>query len=299
MAQGAASSGRQAGWQDDAPGDVLAAYADSAPTGWPRPGGTSDPDFFRRCFRALSPVGPGLLTGYYEPELAASPIPTDRFAHPLHAPPEGFDGGIWFTRREIETHGHLAGREIVWVENALDAFLAQVQGSVRARLPDGSVLRLGFARKNGHPYASIGKELVRRGEVPSQKISVPAIRHWCARNPGLVRDLLWSNPSYVFFRTLDLPPDRGPVGTAGVPVTRLCSIAVDPDQIPLGAPVWVDAPGQPDLPRLCIAQDTGSAITGPGRADLFCGSGDAAGDRAGTLRATCHLTVLVPKDPAP
>jgi membrane-bound lytic murein transglycosylase A len=296
------SEAESPGWQTDAPAELLAAYAETVPPGWPRPDGPDDAAFFRRAFRALPPVGPGLMTGYYEPELAARLAPDATYRFPLHTPPPAFTSP-WFTRAEIETRGHLTGHEIVWVASALDAFLAQVQGSVRARLPDGSVLRLGYAGKNGHPYTSIGQELVRRREVPQDRISVPAIRAWCAANPDRMRDLLWSNASYVFFRILDLPPDLppdlGPVGAAGAPVTPLRSIAVDPDLVPLGAPVWVDAPGQPGFPRLTVAQDTGSAIKGPGRADLFCGSGDVAGERAGGLAAPCHLTVLLPRGDVP
>jgi membrane-bound lytic murein transglycosylase A len=277
--------------------EAMAAYAASfasLPTHWPRATGTARA-FFETRFSAADPVE-GLLTGYFEPDLPGSLVRTDRFTAPLNAPPPELSAGRpWLTRAEIADGDALSGREIVWLESPLDAYFAQVQGSVRVRLPDGGTLRLGVAAKNGHPYRSIGADLIRQGEVPENQMSADAIRRWCARNPGRVTDLLNLNPSYVFLRILDLPDTSGPVGTAGVPLRSLRSLAVDPDHIPLGAPVWVESFGPERFATLMIAQDTGSAIRGPGRGDVFFGSGEAAGERAGRMKEPCRLTVLVPR----
>lgn len=287
------------GWPDDDHGAALTAYlatADLLPDGWPR-GETGDArGFFERNFQTRAVDEPALLTGYYEPELDGALHPDGRFRFALFGPPPGLDDSRpWFSRAEIEAGNLLAGQELVWLDSALEAFLAQVQGSVRVRLAGGQVLRLGFAGKNGHPYTSIGKELIRRGELAPDKASVAAIRDWAARNPGLLPGLLRVNESFVFFRRLDLPADSGPIGTLGRPVTALRSIAVDPYHVPLGAPVWVEWQGEA---RLMIAQDTGSAIKGAGRGDIFFGSGAAAGVAAGALKAEGRMTVLLPKGPA-
>ncbi|WP_413876844.1 MltA domain-containing protein [Albidovulum sp.] len=231
------------------------------------------------------------MTGYYEPEVDGALERDDVFCHPLHAAPEEVPAGGWFSRAEIVAGDLLAGRELVWLDNVVEAFLAQVQGSVRVRLRDGTIRRLGFAGKNGHPYRSIGAELIRRGEVPAAAMSARAIRDWCARHPEAVTDLLNHNPSYVFFRPVDLPADRGPLGAMGFPLTSGRSVAVDPAYVPLGAPAWLDAGA---MRVLAIAQDTGSAITGPERADLFCGSGRDAGEAAGAMRLSGRLVTLLP-----
>ena len=303
MTTGAVSTGVASltGWGADDHGAALAAFlvtADLLPPGWPcRAPSESARSFFERAFVARTIPEDALLTGYYEPELEGSAVATARFAHPLYAMPADLvTGQIWYDRAEIETANHLAGRELVWLDSALEAFLAQVQGSVRVRLTDGRAVRFGFAGKNGHPYSSIGKELIRRGELSEENASVAAIRDWAARHPGLVTDLLRVNRSFVFFRQLDLPAGSGPLGTMQRPVTELRSLAVDPDHIPLGAPVWVEWRGQA---RLMVAQDTGSAIKGPARGDIFFGTGPAAGDRAGALNAIGRLTVLLPKGGLP
>lgn len=288
-----------AGWAGDDHGAALATYlatADLLPDGWPRGEAGDARGFFERNFQTRAADEPALLTGYYEPELDGALRPDGRFRFALFGPPPSLDGSRpWFSRAEIEAGNLLAGQELVWLDSALEAFLAQVQGSVRVRLAGGRVLRLGFAGKNGHPYTSIGKELIRRGELAPDKASVAAIRDWAARNPGLLPGLLRVNESFVFFRRLDLPADTGPIGTLGRPVTALRSIAVDPDHVPLGAPVWVEWQGEA---RLMIAQDTGSAIKGAGRGDIFFGSGAVAGAQAGALKAEGRMTVLLPKGPA-
>ena len=283
------------GWAADdhaAAFSVYEASVEALPPEWPRPDGTAARTFFESRF---TPVrigsGPALVTGYYEPEIPGALERGDVFRHPLHAAPEEMPAGGWFSRAEILAGDLLSGRELVWLESPVEAFLAQVQGSVRVRLRDDTIRRFGFAGKNGHPYRSIGAELIRRGEVPETTMSAGAIRDWCARRPEAVTDLLNHNPSYVFFRPIDLAADRGPLGAMGFPLTPGRSVAVDPAHVPLGAPVWLEAGA---VRVLAIAQDTGSAITGPGRADLFCGSGRDAGEVAGAMRLSGRLVALLP-----
>lgn len=282
-------------WAADDLGAALAAYlvtadlAHGAPL--PKPGEGAGA-FFARAFRTSQPAQSGLLTGYYEPELPGAARPDARFRYPLYAaPPDLPADGPWFDRTAIEAGDLLAGHELVWLDSALEAFLAQVQGSVRVRLADGRVLRFGYAAKNGHPYTSIGRELIRRGALHPDGASVAAIRDWAAAHPDDLTGLLRLNASFVFFRPLDLPSDQGPLGAMGRPVTAGRTIAVDPAHIPLGMPVWLEWQGQA---RLVVAQDTGSAIRGAGRADLFLGTGDAAGHLAGALKCPARLTPLMP-----
>lgn len=287
------------GWAEADFAGPAAAYAltaDLAGSGWPVFDGTDARAFFGGSFEPAGAAQEGLLTGYYEPEVEGSRTPDARFGHALYGPPPGLrPGDIWADRAEIEDRGLLAGLELVWLDSAIEAFLAQVQGSVRVRLRDGGTVRLGYAGKNGHPYRSIGRELSARGEAPPAGMTTGAIRDWCARNPGEVQGLLRTNPSFVFFRVLDLPAGSGPPGAMGRPVTPLCTLAVDPAHVPLGAPVWVESFGPERLCRLMIAQDTGSAIRGPGRGDVFFGTGAAAGERAGRMAEPGRLTVLRPR----
>ncbi|MCC0063478.1 MAG: MltA domain-containing protein [Defluviimonas sp.] len=287
-----------AGWSEDDHAAALAAYlltADRLGPEWPLPSAepASARDFFEGRFEALGPARAALLTGYYEPELAGSRRRHAEFRHPLYAPPAALEGAMpWSPRSEIEEHGLLDGLELVWLASPLEAFLAQVQGSVRVRLAEGGTLRLGYAAKNGHPYRSIGAELVRRGAVPAESISAAAIRAWAAAHPDEVPALLRHNPSFVFFRTLDLAEGLGPPGALGRSLTALRSLAVDPAHIALGSPVWVVWSGGA---RLMIAQDIGGAITGPDRADLFFGTGAAAGESAGSLHETGRILPLGPR----
>ena len=286
------------GWGADDHAAALAVWlvsADLLPAGWPKPGAEAARSFFEQNFRAVPATAPALLTGYYEPEIDGSAQTDARFRFPLYRLPPGLaERAPWFSRSEIETGDLLAGQELVWLDSPLEAFLAQVQGSVRVRLTDGRALRLGYAGKNGHPYTSIGKELIRRGALREDNASVAAIRAWAAENPSLLPDLLRVNASFVFFRPLDLPAASGPLGTLQRPVTALRSIAVDPDHVPLGAPVWIEWQGRS---RLMVAQDTGSAIRGAGRGDIFFGTGVQAGAEAGALKTTGQMTVLLPKAP--
>jgi membrane-bound lytic murein transglycosylase A len=288
----AAGAEQLSGWSAD---DHAAAYAV-----WQRtanvPAVCDDPrSFFERRFVVAS--HPCHFTGYYEPELEGRRAGDARFCHPLHAAPEGLcKGRVWHSRREIMAGGLLDGLELVWLDSAIEAFLAQVQGSVRVRLEDGSILRLGYAGKNWHDYRSIGQELIRRGAIAADAISANAIRDWCAANPGEVAGLLAHNPSYVFFRALDLAPDLGPIGSSDVPLTAMRSLAADPAHVPPGSPVWVECGS---VHALFVAQDTGSAIKGAGRADLFCGSGAAAGRIASGLNQHGTMHVFRPRGAVP
>jgi membrane-bound lytic murein transglycosylase A len=287
---------RLKGWGDDDLAAALRAYAQSVDLlgpQWPRPDGTPARAFFETRFQVLPTAQNAMLTGYYEPELPGSLTRDDDYRFALYAAPHDLTSQPpWHDRTAIETRNLLAGSELVWLNSALEAFLAQVQGAVRVRLADGRTHRFGYAGKNGHPYSSIGKELLRRGDLSEADCSVTAIRAWAARNPDALGDLLRINKSFVFFRALDLPENVGPLGTMQRSVTAMRSLAVDPAHIPLGAPVWVTMDG---MARLMVAQDTGSAILGPARGDIFFGTGPEAGRAAGAVRAKGTMTVLAPK----
>ncbi len=255
--------------------------------------------FFESAFApvAIGDDAPGLITGYYEPELTGARRRHGAFRHPLHRAPE--DAALrGLTRAEIRA-GALdgAGLEIAWLDDPVAAFFLHVQGSGRIRLDDGTVLRLGYGGRNGHPYRSIGRALIDSGEMSGEDMTAQGIRAWL-RDGGEAR-LSWLdlNPSYIFFREIDdLDPQDGPIGALGVPLAAMRSVAVDPARIPLGAPVWLET-RTPDGPfaALTVAQDVGAAINGAQRADLFFGSGDAAGVAAGAMRAPGRLTALLPR----
>jgi membrane-bound lytic murein transglycosylase A len=236
----------------------------------------------------------GLFTGYYEPILAGSRRPTAAHAYPLYRPPAG--KGRQPSRAEIEA-GALAGRglELVWVDDPIGAFFLHIQGSGRVRLEDGTVLRIGYAGQNGHTYFPIGRELIRRGEILPEQMSMQAIRAWLEANPDEAAAVMNLNPSYVFFRVLD---GDGPVGAQGVPLTPGRSLAVDPSFVPYGVPIWLDTSdpgaGQP-LRRLVVAQDTGGAIKGPVRGDVFWGAGPDAEHRAGLMKEPGRYYLLLPR----
>ncbi len=265
----------------------------------------------------------GLVTGYYEPLLRGSRQPTAQYRFPIHAAPEDLlvvdlaslypelknlrlRGRIqgnkvvpYFNRAEIEAGAApLRGKELVWVDDAVDLFFLQIQGSGRVKLENGETLRIGYADQNGHPYRSIGKWLVEKGELTLDKASMQGIKDWGRRNPERLPELLNANPSYVFFRELPnhLP---GPLGALGVPLSAERSIAIDPRGTPLGAPVWLATtrPNSSDsLNRLMLAQDTGGAIRGNVRADFFWGFGDEAGKQAGGMKQKGRMWVLLPRD---
>lgn len=245
----------------------------------------------------------GLLTGYYEPVVEASRVPDERFKVPLHRPPANLKRP-WYTRQEMDTlpaaQAALRGREIAWLADPVAALNLQIQGSGRLLVtePDGSrrTVRVGYAGTNDQPYRSVGLWLRERGEVTDA--SWPSIRQWVAANPRRVQEMLWANPRVTFFQEQSVSGDDsvGPRGAQGVPLTAGRSIAVDPQSIPYGAPVWLASPGPLlSLQRLVMAQDTGSAIVGAVRADYFVGTGDQASAIAGRLKQPLRLWVLWPK----
>lgn len=302
------SFGDLPGWAEDDHSAALAAFTETcdlmrAPEWAPlcalAKEATDARAFFEMFFRpVLTGEPPALFTGYYEPELSGSPIRTPRFAWPVYARPPEFDGkGTWHSRDIIEDRGLLRGRglELAWLEDPVEAFFLQIQGSGRIRMTDGSVMRLGFAAKNNHPYRSIGTELIRRGVMAAHQVSAQGIKAWVRANPGPGLQLLRHNPSFVFFRKLpDLPAHRGPIGAMGRSVTTLRTLAVDPEFTPLGAPVWMEKGGDMPINRLMIAQDTGTAIKGAQRADIFYGTGDAAGEAAGRIKDPGRMITLLP-----
>ncbi len=283
--------------------------------------------FFERHYvpYRIDEVPPGLVTGYYEPEVNGSRLRTDKFQVPVYGRPDDLvqvkpdllrafyndsrsvmrkDGERlvpYYTRAEIEA-GALKGRglELLYLDDPVELFFMQVQGSGRVRLTDGSWVRLGYAAKNGHTYTSIGKRLVARGEKPPQALTMDGLKSWLWADPARGRALMQENESYVFFR--ELPKTEagdGPVGAQGVPLTPGRSLAVDAAFHALGTPIFVAAPdlvvGGTPFRRLMIAQDVGSAIRGPQRGDIFFGTGDAAGAIAGTTKETARFYVLLAK----
>ena len=259
--------------------------------------------FFELFFRPVL-VGqpPALFTGYFEPELAGSPVRTPRFAWPIYRrPPDLDDGAVWYSRADIEANGRLRGRglELVWLDDPVEAYFLQIQGSGRIRMPDGTVIRVGFAGKNNQPYRSIGQELIRRGTFQPHEVSADVIQDWVRHNPEAGRALLNHNPSFVFFRQIgELAPGDGPVGAMGASISDLRSVAIDPAFVELGTPVWIEKDGAAPLRRLMVAQDTGGAIKGAQRADIFYGTGRDAGLVAGRVRDGGRMVLLVPIDRA-
>ncbi len=261
----------------------------------------------------------GMITGYYEPLLPARRLRDARHRVPLHRLPEalatpagGQDGREpWFSRREIATlpaaQRALAGREIAWLADPLDALVLQIQGSGRLQITerDGRsvTVRLAYAGHNGHPYRSVGRWLIEQGELPADGVSWPAIKAWARANPDRLDEMLWANPRVVFFREEPLPdPQLGPRGAMGVPLTPGRSIAVDPRSVPYGSWVWLDTTeplSSTPLRRLVTAQDTGSAIVGAVRADYFWGWGDEAEQQAGRMKQPLRMWVLWPRDMPP
>ncbi|OYU44788.1 MAG: transglycosylase [Burkholderiales bacterium PBB4] len=248
----------------------------------------------------------GTLTAYFEPALLASQIRTSEFRVPLYQPPLGLtQRKPWYTRQESETlpeaQAALRGRVIAYVANPVDAQVLQIQGSGQLRVlqENGSFrhLRLAYAASNDHPYRSIGRWLLDRGLV--RDASWAGIKIWLQQNPQREQELMAVNPRLVFFRELpadDADASVGPIGAHGVALTAGRSIAVDPDSIPYGAPVWLSSQGGAgSLQKLVLAQDTGHAITGAVRADFFVGSGPAAGEVAGRLRQGLQMWILWPK----
>src|SRR5258706_13510918 len=262
----------------------------------------------------------GMVTGYYEPVLAGSRSRSERFRYPVYGVPEDLltvdlesvmpelkgtrlrgraEGARvvpYWTRSEIEAMSPLRAPVLAWVEDAVELFFLQIQGSGQIDLVPGERLRLGYGDQNGHPYRSLGRYLVERRELTLDQASMQGIKAWAAANPRKLREALDANPSYVFFR--EMPEGGGPVGTLGAPLTAGYSIAVDPRYIPLGAPVFL-ATSWPlstrPMERLVVAQDTGGAIRGAVRVDFFWGSGSEAGALAGRMRQQGRMWILWPR----
>ena len=289
--------------------------------------------YFMQYFYAYSATNQdgtesGLITGYYEPLLKGSRSKSAQYPYPLYRQPndlvmvelgdtypelkykrvrgrllvdkEGRNKLVpYATRAEIEaTSSPLAGNELVWINDIIDVFFLQVQGSGLVKLDDGSEVHVGYADQNGHAYNSIGRLLIERGELSADQASMQGIKNWARNNLGKLRDLLNSNPSYVFFRELPagLP---GPLGALGVPISAERSVAIDPKYVPLGAPIFLSTTqpnSQIPLKRLMVAQDTGGAIKGGVRADFFWGAGNEAGAKAGAMKQQGKIWVLLPKD---
>lgn len=294
-------------------------------------------DFFERHFSAYRLLRPnrdaaaersaGFLTGYFEPELAGSPGPTPDFPVPALARPDdlvslepgetrrGLDPALRAARRDGDAFrpypdraaiedGALGtrARPLLWLRDAVDLLVLQVQGSGRVRLPDGRSVRLAYDGRNGRPYTSVARLIVTGGHLPLEGLTLARWTGWLRDNPAIARDLIRRNASYIFFRIDDgLPDGAGPRGGAGVPLTAGRSLAVDATLWRYGVPFWLDGSlpdpqgGTTPLRRLVIAQDTGSAILGPARGDLYLGTGAQAGAVAGLLRDPTRFVVLLPK----
>lgn len=268
-----------------------------------------------------SPVG--LFTGYYEASLKGSRTRTDRYRYPLHARPDDLvmvhlgefrqdlkgqriagrvkNGTLkpYEARAEIVTGSWPHNDKVLlWVDDAVDAFFAQIQGSAVVELADGTTTRIGYAGQNGHVYYAIGRELVKRGHLEKEAVSLQSIRAWLNANPDQADEVMNTNRSYVFFSERD--GVEGPLGGQGVPLTAERSLAIDHTHIPYGTPVWVDieeaGPQGADLQRLMIAQDTGGAIRGPVRGDVFWGYGDRAESLAGPMNSPGRYWLLLPSE---
>jgi membrane-bound lytic murein transglycosylase A len=267
----------------------------------------------------------GLFTGYYEPQLTGSLERTPRYTVPLYGVPDDLviadlgqfhddlrgrsitgrvkDGRLqrYGSRADITTQG-LADHApvLAWVDDAVAAFFLHIQGSGRISLPDGSELRVGYAAQNGHRYVAIGKPLIDRGALSSATVSMQSIRDWLHAHPDEAQAVMDLNPSYIFFTRLDGP---GPLGAQGVPLTPGRSLAIDRRMLPLGAPMWLDAADPLDpttrLRRLMVAQDTGGAIKGAVRGDVFWGHGAEAEAHAGPMKSPGSFWLLLPHGVTP
>lgn len=252
--------------------------------------------FFERFFTPvlIDDGQDALFTGYFEPELRGSLTRGGPYQFPLYRMPP-IPGEL--SRREIEETGALEGQglEIAWIDDPVDVFFLQVQGSGRVQLDTGGWIRVGYGGANGREYSSVGLELVNRGIYEPHQVSADVIRNWVRNNNEVGLELLWTNESFVFFREVnEVPPDMGPLGAMNRSVTAMRTVAIDPAFTTLGSPVWIEKAGANPMNRLMIAQDTGSAIKGSQRADIFFGTGDAAGRAAGQIKDAGRLVVLMP-----
>ena len=270
----------------------------------------------------------GLFTGYYEPEIRGSLTPSEIFRVPLYGLPsdlvflnlsqfsddltnkrivgrlDGSNFVPYFKREEIESGiEQLKGLEIAWIEDPVDAFFLHIQGSGRILFDDGSSKRIGYAGSNGHKYYAIGRKLIANGQIPKHEMSMQSIRKWLKENPSNAQDLINENPSYIFFKwNNELDTTLGPIGAQGVSLTEGRSLAIDRRYFTFGLPIWIETKlpevnsiEKKDISRLVVAQDTGGAIRGIVRGDLFIGSGNKAGLIAGRMKETGRYWVLLPK----
>jgi membrane-bound lytic murein transglycosylase A len=285
--------------------------------------------FFETAFQPYAVVSQdgadtGLVTGYYEPLLEGRRTPQGAFRQPVFGVPEDLVvvdmAGMYPELRDLRLRGRLEGRRLVpyysraeieaagarfaapviaWTADPVELFFLQIQGSGQIRLEDGSRIRVGYADQNGHPYRSLGRYLLERGELRPGEASMQGIKAWARARPDKLRDALNENPSFVFFR--ELPASGGPIGALGVPLSAGYSIAVDRRHVPLGAPVYLATTyplSEEPLERLVAAQDTGGAIRGVARADFFWGSGAQAGEAAGHMRQRGRMWLLWPRGAA-
>lgn len=287
--------------------------------------------FFEQHFTPYAMLGDakndedGFVTGFFEPEVVASRVPTDRFRYPLYARPADLvdvsdanrpvdmDPATRFARdtgsslveycdRAAIQAGALEGQglEIAWLESLQDQFFIHVQGAARLKLTNGDLLRVTFAAKSGHPYTSLAKTLCAQDKIDPAWMTSDRLLNWMAQDEARALALLAHNRSYIFFKTVDQSdPLEGPIAAAKVPLTAYRSLAVDRTLHTFGTPIWVSTsaplPGESDpFARLMVAQDTGSAITGPRRGDIFCGTGAEAGLQAGRIRMGAAFTLLIP-----
>ena len=298
-----------AGWALDDHATALTVFADTC-------GDMTDPEWQGLCaFAKTAPDAraffetffqpiliedgePMLFTGYFEPELHGAKSRGGPYQYPIYSlPPDYVAGQQYLSRREIEETAAISGKglEIAWLADPVDLFFLQVQGSGRILLPDGGGMRVGYGGKNGREYSSVGQELIHRGIYRSHQVSAQIIRKWVRDNPEQGRELLWVNESYVFFREVsEVPADKGPLGAMNRSITTDRSIAVDPAFTTLGTPVWIEKAGAAPINRLMVAQDTGSAIKGAQRADIFYGTGTVAGRAAGRIKESGRMIRLLP-----
>ncbi|MBS0523522.1 MAG: MltA domain-containing protein [Proteobacteria bacterium] len=319
------------GWADDRQGEALVAFKRSCPKLASSPdskiltdggektitaaewkaicdaaSGIRDSDtrgarhFFEENFRPLIVQAPGKFTGYFEPELRGSRVPSRIFTVPVYRRPPDLGQGPYYTRAEIE-QGALKGKglEIAWVQDPVALFEVQVQGSGRIHLAEGGVLSIGFDGSNNRPYTAIGGVLADMGVMRKDEVNWPAIREWLKRHPQQGREVMRKNERYIFFKDTRT---SAAAGAQGVPLTPQRSLAVDTVFTPYGTPIWIDTQrpvagraGSLEIyRRLLIAQDSGAAIKGPARGDVFFGSGSLASDWAGRMVGSGQAIVLVP-----
>ena len=285
-------------------------------------------DYFKNNFAVyrannLDGSNTGMITGYYEPVIKGSRVKNDKYRYPMYSRPDDLitvelasifpelankrvRGRVvgtklipYYNRAEIEADvSPLQGRELLWVDDSVDLFFLQIQGSGMVHFDNGEKMHIGYADQNGQAYQSIGRLLIDKGELTADKASMQGIKDWARSNPIKLRDLLNANPSYVFFR--ELPPGLpGPIGALGVPILAERVVAIDPRFVPLGAPLFLSTNlpnSNKPLQRLMMAQDTGGAIKGGVRADFFWGAGAEAGKHAGAMKQQGKIWVLLPKD---